>query len=562
MRKILLACWLLLLTPEAVRAQGDLPDPAQLFPDTVKVIAVENLEYTPSTYLHWDDDRHEVQIFRANRYVTYPYPEGVLAFGWQYAPIWHDLLVVGGTTDIGVEPYILNLQTGVFVPYQPQCGENSPTYLSSQLRDNLWVLEVVDGSVYLCATLTGERTAKLALPKNFRPMPATLTYYAGDFAYAVFFSAKGDVYSYAFADAKLTSLGALPERGTNPITAEWAGDNRHIVVHSRNDDQCSSYITDVAHTQSLQFALTTLSSCAHVQTSTIPMRLMYFQSTPLTANSPFSTCTRVIYDIATREQRSYEYGTLCRTNYGSEEGVGYYRAVADDLTSADVVRFDPTTGERKTLYSGGEIEWVTWVADDERFAVLLLDDNRQIDFLPDSDYGQAYHVPEHPRLAWVDLTTDTIRYQTESLNWNPYQYDEPSTITMLRDDLLLVDIRAIDLIPIPYSDAYTSSVRYVEGRIVRLTNGEPTVTLVGQVAAVLPGQSQLLVWTDGRETSTAAHLYDIATSTIMPILRNVDQTQYSVSLAKGNTANTAIVTIYALANVGGQRHGVRYTIQF
>ena len=119
---------------------------------------------------------------------------------------------------------------------------------------------------------------------------------------------------------------------------------------------------------------------------------------------------------------------------------------------------------------------------------------------------------------------------------------------MLRDDLLFIGNDIWDGEP---------------AQLIQLTGGEPIITQVGDVVALLPGDTRLLVWTDGRYKSTAAHVYDLETGESTPILNAVDQSQYGISLKIGDSDDTVIVTVSPM--VGGNsdyRGGVRYTIRF
>jgi hypothetical protein len=537
------------------------PDPATFFPDNVRVIATEKLE-TPLVRLsiRWDDDQREVTVLVDDQIKRYPYPEDMLTIFDQIRPTWGDLIVVSAyTPDTDFKPFVLNLQTGTFALYEPQCGENSPDYLYTNMRDQLWVLEVTSGGVYLCASLTGERTPKLALPEDFEPKPDTAVTVSSDYEYAAFAGADGEVYSYAFDTGEIKSLG-LVQGEISLNYSFWTGDNRQVALRSRNGDQCSIYIADVTGKDDLTLALETSPDCARIDFNR-PSRLVYWAMTEITRENPLRSCTKTVYEIETGAQHVYDYGTLCRPDYGSDEGIGYYRAVSNNYRTADVVRFDVTTGEQEILYSGGQIEAVDWVSKDERFAVLLMDDEGRIDRLPGA-YGGDWWL-DKPSLALVDLTADTTLYETPIRPWDESQYENISDITMLSDELLLVQIRYLDYIPIPNTDAWNNMLRYESGQLVRLTEGKPIVKDFGELATLLPGDSRLLVWPDGSYVSTALDAYDLVTGKAVPVLRAVDQAQYSVSIAGGDNANTAIVTVYPIVEgEADRRQGMRYTVRF
>ncbi|MEO8607970.1 MAG: hypothetical protein ABI690_08820 [Chloroflexota bacterium] len=174
MKRILIFLGCILCSSGVLHAQNSTLDPTDLFESGVKSVAIEPIINAVVPSVKWDDDRREVTVLSDDQPKKFPYPDEVYSFSEQFNPIWRDQVVLSGYTEtgeVGFWPFILNVQTGTFVRYHPQCGANSPTDLDRNLLGDLWVLETTPNGIDLCATLTGERTPALDLPKDFVPTP-------------------------------------------------------------------------------------------------------------------------------------------------------------------------------------------------------------------------------------------------------------------------------------------------------------------------------------------------------------------------------------------------------
>jgi hypothetical protein len=556
---------LLWLSPSAIHAQDDTFDPALFFPENVEIIDTEVIENTISPYVRWDDASREVTVFFNDRIAQYPYPEQVLSFYRVSRPIWQDRAVLTGYGEGGSEMsewYVLNILTGDITLYEAQCGDNSPPFFSTDLDDDLWVLEATPAGYVLCASLTGEHTLPLALPDDFAPMEqvGSFSSLSPDFTRVLFLGDKGEVYLYTFANEQVTRLGTMLGDEWRVNYFGWA-DNKHFILSSRIGNLCSIYLIDVSRTDELKPGLETSPECAYPRRDTTMGRVIFNHLKAVGEDSPLLNFTQAIYDLTTGEWQHYDYGRLGFPDYGSMDGVGYYRAVSEDLTRADVVRFNPLTGERETIFEGGEIEWVRWASEDERYAVLVLDTSGRIDRIPGS-YADSWYGFGEMSLALVELASGTIPY-TIPVDWDDeVSRDILSDITLLREDLLLVEIRELVITP-SLGDSYLVGSHHVQSQVVQLTNGDPILTEVGEVLAVMSDQTRLLIWTEGANVSTAVHVYHIATGDTAPVLKAVNRAQYRVNIYVGDTLDTAVVTVYPVVEGSADvRQGVRYTIRF
>ena len=350
----------------------------------------------------------EIVVVSKDGTMHYPYPENIATFTDVATLDGCNSLLLAGSPDYssGDEPYIFNLQTGVLTAYQPLCGENSPIRpdpVWDVLYADWWVLDVRPEGISLCATMTDERTPPLPLPEGFTLSPLHIPSMSPDEKHAIIAGANGEIYAYDFEDAQITPLGICDLCADwGFLDSEWSSDSSYIAIYQNDDSQCVTYAADVTAANSLACVFESVPDCARMSPGSA--QIVQWAYPVWKEGSPPTHCTETIYYAAAGTRDVHDFGRLCQPDYGD-----YYRDVANDRSSADVLRIDPVTGERKTIYAGGEIEFVPWVSADERFAVLLLDDSGQITYLP-GEVASSVWI-DHPRFALVDLTTGSTLYE-------------------------------------------------------------------------------------------------------------------------------------------------------
>ncbi len=497
------------------------PDPAILFTDAVKVV---------ETYVAGDTEP-EVQIVADGRKVRlasgkeYPLPTGYEVAESPYYLFGDALyLKVLDSEDLWLR---LDLKTGEFTRHErntvdTRCG---PVKFA-QFREH-WVFfrDAKTQETHLCEMASGFLSTPLPrgytwelniLYIGFDPEPQSIEM-SPDEKWLSFFGdvqekEKRAVFSYEIKTRKLVNNGQLgrePYIGQEPYInwERWVDNTTVLISDYCGLDQCPTYywIVDVTRPNNLQLALGERPAPVFKDN---PPRLESYRipAYAVWAGESALPCERTVFYIRTRTHKTYKYGNLCIAEYGPQDGTGYYRDVAKDGKTATLVRFNPVTGQRANLYRA-EIEQVLWVSTDERYAALVLDDNGRIDTRP----GRHMHIQGalgHPRLAILNLATGKRLYETEEeFLW----WDQPLGTWLPRvrqvDNREVLLIKSKELRPLPplyfeTQDKYT---------LLSIRPDQVAETRIAEDGAgVVPGNSQLLLWTDGMGKSTGLTLYDIA----------------------------------------------------
>lgn len=549
MRRLLITLIICLTTFSFTFAQqeDDFPTPETLFTDVVEVLDVQFVEDN-STYLRFDNETRMVSGFHAGEYREYPYPDDLYDISERAFPSWNGLFVFRQFNDVYWEHWMLDPTAGTWELYESvgRCGAYSIAGLSRNFADRIWVFHVDDDNttMRLCATLTGEMTQPLDVPEGFQAIGIVSfdsDYFAGvptssTYEYAVFFGLLDDerhAYSYHFESEEVRDLGVLPSEGDLSVY-QWVDDTR-LIVSVRDDDSCDRYIADVV-TGEITLAIST-EGCAFLTRN--PDRLVRM-TTERDNENLVVACWREIYFIDMDTLTTYDYGDLCYPDLGSDVGVGYYRSVSKDQTQVQIVRFDPTTDDRITLYTGGAIETLRWISEDERFAVLLLDSDPLVNLMPQE--GDRLFID--PILRYVDLTANTILYETAI----PVNYDNatayaPSIITPITDNLLLVEIRDVEFEWILNTDSWYVREVDIASRLVRL-NGDD-VPIETELPPIDIITQEYLIYGVGDIFLSA---YDLTTNESFSFTNVLLPNEWWVSIKQGEAENTFIVQVRQIIN--------------
>jgi hypothetical protein len=567
---LLTFCLVLLLT-SAVYAQ-DVPwppDSAALFAPGVEVVEAEVFEQSANApaagdlNFTIDNDARTIRWYHRelDQWNVYPYPDEVDSFRPLPWDEYQDRLLLYQKT----MPYFnalvpdpagalwFNTQTGEFNTPEVRCGLANVGRFRDQL---VFYPDEQLGRTALCDMQTGDML--YLLPRNFNPIdeiytvlpvqPVPLT---GD-EWVVVIGTDGltplgnyTAYSIERQTGQIRRLGDFQRQGSAWVSG-WATD-RLIMISTRDSSEwsgCSIYLADVTQVDSVEYATSSIRYCPEYKHD--PPRLES-SFDPLNADMPSIQCWRIIYNIESRQMHSLDYGDMCWPEIGSVDGDGYYRdPVGEEKYPVDVVRFNVHTQERVELYRG-EVEQIVWISDDEREAVLAMDNNGRIDLMPGAD-TQWVHM-EGGTLALVDLTNDTIVYET-SAGWDSYSWltwFPTSSITRLDDSTLLV----LEAQPISRPYAYTYQLKRVT-----LEGNEPHETVLAErVFEVLPGDGErYLVWLDDGLIERATEvwnsssylmmpfgLYDVNTDRTYPVLQAWNSDQYSLHVSQIDSQTLTIV---------------------
>ncbi len=566
------------------------PDPAILFTDAVKVVKTDVWEA-------------EVQIIGEGRRVR-------LASGVEFAapeeytidyvvarPIDDAIFLHAHTWYFDKGWLRLDLKTGRFTrldrdTLDTRCG---PVKFLELFRDAYWVFntdsKIRDGylrldraqgrgdwvittdaktqAAWLCELATGSLSAPL--PKGYTW--AVLVHESADTRLlGVMVSPDGKwltfagelpdrktltIFSYEIKTGKLVKNGQFDQE---PYIGwvlyvdwvRWIDNSTLLMRHGCGLEQClrELWVVDVTRPNSVEYALIDRFEPEYYDN---PSRLeVHYSPAKWTiAEERDSPCGHYVFYIKTRTRKRYTYGDLCIAEYGPQVGTGYYRAVAKNGKSATLVRFNPITRQRRSLYQA-EIEQVLWVSADERYAALVLDDNGRIDIEPGAR-GELQGVMGHPRLVILNPATGKRLYETEAQfsyllilgEWSP-------SVTAVNDRELVLD--SLDLWPEPFQrpqEKYT---------LLRIKSDRATETRISEDGAgVVPGKGQLLLWTDGMGKSTGLTLYDIATGRRTPLVNGLATYRISVEVIGKDTITLDIYP--AGENEYSYSRRARYTLR-
>ncbi len=539
-RMALIGCLLIFgLTQPAQQGSAWPPDPAILFTDAVTVVKTELVELQAKIIA----EGRKVRIAGGKEYAV---PE-------QYTI---DLAVqrsVDDTiflrTEFGYERWLrLNLRTGEFSRYLQDAVDTRCGSVKLVELDRTWVFvtDAIAREIRLCEMETGWKSAPLPsgytwevyLPGHVYPDATTVSIEVSpDRARLVFLGEvprkqEFAVFSYEIKTGKLINNGLVESGnclGVEPLVDwdRWVDNSTLLIFTWGGLEQCyrGLWVVDATRSNSAELGLGDRFDPEYYDD---PPRLEahYSSAKHVYSDETGAPCSHEVYYIKTRTLKTYTYGDLCIAEYGPQDGTGYYRAVAKDRKTATLVRFNPVTRQRASLYRG-EIEQVLWVSGDERYAALVFDDNGKIDIQPGvrgDDQGQM----GHSRLTILNLATGKKLYEREAEftyeivlgSWSPEVW-EIST-----HELLLASFN-------PRATSYLESQEKYTVLSIK-TDGITETRISEDGAGVILGKGQLLLWTDGMGKSTGLTLYDIATVKRTPLVNGLTSYEISIQeIAKG-----------------------------
>lgn len=517
--------------------QASLPPPEAIFAPGV---AYEQTGRPEKRYtFEIDHERERIFITDGERglRVTVRYPQGV------------ERVLDVGTENDGVFPvsviepegrqwvWTLDFERADLSRYEAQCNE--PEIITLPNPQAPW--RYVAGGI--CHALTGERIDldrewQTELRPSLSPDGADL---------ALFAEGPDDevtLYSYHFETGLLRSLGVFSQAGRVNVQ-RWVGDQVHL-YDVLEDGTTRLYIAHAQQENTLEFAFQRPSK-----------QPSYFVDPPRYEFIAQNTdgCVYVRYDVETAELERQDTGWLCEAEYGQTLGVGYYRDVAPgdvlDAAQTPLVRFNPRTGARETLFTG-EVESIEWVSPDERYAILTLDTTGILDNPPHRDPSQPSQPPLRPHLALVDLETGEILYELYSA-WG-FAPDRPgatgaplSSLVPLENGrfVAIADNQAFDWLPGLNGEVdpvFRRRNRAFAEQVEVEPDGDVTVTpLIEDAFLMTPDQTGLLLW-DGSGTDesllslgrlTPVSRYDLETGEVTPVINDIDRSRYDIQVSRG-----------------------------
>jgi hypothetical protein len=253
---------------------------------------------------------------------------------------------------------------------------------------------------------------------------------------------------------------------------------------------------------------------------------------------------------------------LCVPEYGDPMGVAYFRNVGKGRVfpaPTQLIRYDAATDKQQVLFEG-EIERIMWVSRDERYALIELDNDGEIDAVsgyyggsgtePHAQYGFGLTMADgtysNPQHAIVDLSSGQLIY-TQSGSWN--DWDAPiRTLTPLTDRLLLI-----------FAESRFEQVNNPEqlgSRLLHISESGVSERVLDTSVAPFPVEHGclLVLSQDG-----SLNLYDALADISLPVTLPTSDYEIRVEAAQGTHATLAVYPVGI--DAVDERRLVRYTLQ-
>jgi hypothetical protein len=407
-------------------ANDELADLESLFTPNVTII-----DYTlsPSNTGVRFDNATRVLIIDDNRY---PYPAQILQSIGRYSHRQNQLfLEVTETLPDADEVrnrsrswvWSFDLRTEAFSRVRPLCNTPSRLSLSEIKARWIYVTDPVTGQARLCETASGIKSEPLPKAFSWEVQPPFSTdplpvFDSPDGRWLLLFGERDDqiqVQSFDIQTQDLMNLGTIScsfcvEHGS----VRWFGTVVQIWSWDYKAGDTAIFSANVIEANSLALAVTRSEYSPEFYDN--PPRYDYVNYVTL-GDFWHVECQHVIYDILSGQTQITEMGPLCRLEWGTLNGIGYYRDTTrgtDGIAALTV--FNADTLETEVLYEN-EIEWISWVSPDNHYAAVVLDNSGHIDTPPFLDPLFSWGMPASPTFAYIDLTNDEVLYEIPT-GWN------------------------------------------------------------------------------------------------------------------------------------------------
>lgn len=429
----LLALVLPVIMPVLVHAQDAAewpPDPETIFAPSVEVVGVKeidptNLKNISDGTAYINPDTRTVYIYDGDTQTwrTFPFPQDIP----QHVEISrrrNDGILVISKQNFPPEPptdpqttWLLNPLTGEFFRPDVVCGR-----VKDISGEGQWVIvprEIQAPEYRLCFTETGATTS--VLPNQEKGTYWTEMGTSPDQDWALLWQTNSrSLFSYHLPTSILTHLGELDYAPQGFSWVEWQ-DNTFFLM----------FISDMPEWSEHSFSIgdVTQPNSFHTVMGNVRVGPAYYDNPPRyeiipgingqeygwrggMLNGP--SCILQIYYLETRQLEEFDLGELCTPNLFAPDNyyVRYFRSVSLDLSQPAVLaRYDLHTRKRTDLLTG-EIEDVVSISPDGRYVLLIMDDNGEINVVPDTigiylgskDIGNTYW-------AIYDVEANKLVYQ-------------------------------------------------------------------------------------------------------------------------------------------------------
>jgi hypothetical protein len=308
-----------------------------------------------------------------------------------------------------VHYWYLNLNTGEWLelleqPQELQTNCGFVPFRGYSAAD--WIpLDGGQGSQHLCQVMTGARTP--ALPQDYDQWEVLRSLSTVDLM--LLRAHKRDasenqriLFGYQLTTQQFTEYGPIA-----PISIDIRLLNEHTIVlipRTQNGDQ---QVQEIDLRQIVIDLQTTQRTVFPAATAWIGDHAIYIQNT---GDGFEAVCEFELADPARLNVLQLVLNTSCMPDFAKEE-IAYFRIVNEDMTRADFVRLNRHTGEIQTFYSG-ELEFITWVSPDERYAGIIVGNNGTINDPPATN--SFFHAAGDETLQVIRLEDQSVLFEVDA----------------------------------------------------------------------------------------------------------------------------------------------------
>jgi hypothetical protein len=555
------------------------PDLESALGADVEIVSVETVVNTPTPNHNprFDNTLHEFSVYdySIGEMITVPYPDEIESL----VGIEQESQVV--TLKVGYElstHWRFDISTDEFWQVELMCGE-----YREETGDGYWLIPLNAEVPYLCNTETGET---LPLPADAEGLYNSYTTLglSPDGSRGVLIGNDG-FYVYSFADASLINLGGTTYYDIQNVW--WMGNDLIMVMQTEMGDMSfpwrNYYLADANEAGSLHWITTALKP-GYITRLENPARLEWVESQD-------GACFLVQLHYETGQRDEYPLETVCEQGYtiGTSDERLAYPLILEEIESdcedcqqyfhalgRRLVRFNPYTGEEVELMSG-EIEFVMDITDDGRYAIIVLDDNGQIDMLDEWERQNIFsgEVPfmGQLRYAVIELQTGQILYEvpTAAASYFDYWYDG------IDEGRIIPDYHFLPSLAVAPNDSfyYIGEDRFIfsqrnpdfstDQKLIRLYPSIEEIEL-GQPILVLPDNQGLIQKVQNNE-NYQLEIFNPETGRRQVMLNIVDANLYNddwlslngqrFRISRGNEADTIEVYFYNQELNEGMRYFLR-----
>jgi hypothetical protein len=229
--------------------------------------------------------------------------------------------------------------------------------------------------------------------------------------------------------------------------------------------------------------------------------------------------------------------------------------------SRRIVKFNPYTGQKRELMQD-EIERIVEITSDGRYTIMLMDDNGQIDILPqDNTFAIDLDLPVNFRFVIINLATGNIVYEAAT---NTSRTHHGYWFTGFFETTGEMGKAYIDLNRFSITDNlfYIGNNTFIHELVHNQTSVYSLIQIgetlkenpIDQPVLLMPDGQKLITMRQDGENHYVYMTYDMLTGTSMPLLKvgnislwgdmRLDKHPYELKLQRGNQPDMLQFILY------------------